>query len=97
VVFPEDKDLVIVRVKAIGEIDGCPAEALVELVDYFDETTGFTAMERSTGWSAAVILELAVQGHIPHGAAGLEVLVPPGLCVEEFRRHGLKITHTISG
>ena len=96
VVFPEDKDLVIVRVKAIGEKDGRPAEALVELIDYHDPLTGFTAMERSTGWSAAVILELAAKGHIAHGAAGLEVLVPPALCVDELRRHGLNITHSIS-
>lgn len=95
VVFPEDKDLVIVRVKAVGEKDGQPAEAVVELIDYFDETTGFTAMERSTGWSAAVILEMAARGQIPRGAAGLEVLVPAAHCVEELRKHGLHITHSI--
>ncbi len=95
VVFPEDKDLVIVRVKAVGEKDGRSAEALVELIDYYDDFTGFTAMERSTGWSAAVILEMAAKGQIPHGAGGLEIMVPAAQCVDELQKHGLKITQSI--
>lgn len=51
VTFPGDKDVVIIRIKAVGKKDGQDAEALVELIDYFDEETGFTAMERCTGWS----------------------------------------------
>ena len=42
---PDDRDFVIIRVKAVGEKDGRPAEATVELFDYYDEETGFTAME----------------------------------------------------
>ena len=95
VVFPEDKDLVIVRVMALGEIDSQPAEALVELIDYYDGTTGLTAMERSTGWTAAVILELAAHGQTPPGSAGLEVMVPAAQCVQELRRHGLNITQLV--
>ena len=95
VVFPEDKDLVIVRVKAIGEKDGQACEATVEVIDYFDEITGFTAMERSTGWTAAVILELAAYRLTPAGSAGLEILVPADRCVAELRKHGLQITESI--
>jgi lysine 6-dehydrogenase len=95
VVFPEDKDLVIVRIKALGEKDGHPAEALVELIDYYDESTGFTAMERSTGWSAAVVLEMAAKGLIPHGAGGLEIMVPAAQYVDELQKHGLVIKQSI--
>jgi len=56
------RDVCVMRVKATGEKHGRPAEALVELVDRYDEATGFTAMQRLTGWHAAICLELAVRG-----------------------------------
>ena len=58
VTFASDKDLVIVRVRALGLKDGREAEALVEMIDYFDDETGFTAMERGTGWSAAIVAQM---------------------------------------
>lgn len=72
VVFPQDKDLVIVRVKALGKKDGRDAEAVVEMIDYFDEATGFTSMERGTGWSAAIVAEMMARGQTPRGAGGVE-------------------------
>jgi lysine 6-dehydrogenase len=48
----EDRDFVIVRVKAVGEKDGKPAEATVEVIDYYDEATGFTRAA-SSPWRPA--------------------------------------------
>jgi lysine 6-dehydrogenase len=92
VTFPGDKDIVIVRVKAVGKKGGRDAEAVVELIDYFDEGTGFTAMERATGWSAAIVAEMMAHGLTPRGAGGVEVMVPARPFVEEMRRHGLNVT-----
>jgi hypothetical protein len=36
----------LIRIKAIGKKNGCEAESHIELIDYFDEKTGFSAMER---------------------------------------------------
>ncbi len=91
VTFPGDKDLVIVRVRAVGKKEGKEAEAWVELIDYYDEETGFTAMERTTGWTAAVVAEMMARGETPRGAGGLEVMVPARPYIEELRRHGLSI------
>ncbi len=96
VVTPGEKDLVIVRVKATGKKDGRPAEALVELIDWYDEATGFTAMERSTGWSAAIIAEMMAHGQTPCGSGGVESFVPPGLFVEAARRRGMNITEQVT-
>jgi lysine 6-dehydrogenase len=63
VVYPEDRDLVIVRVKATGEKAGKPAEAWVELIDYYDEATGFSAMERSTGWRPWCLRNVACKNY----------------------------------
>jgi len=92
VVFPQDKDLIIVRVRALGVKDGRQAESFVQVIDYYDESTGFTAMERSTGWSAAIVAEMMAQGVTPRGAGGVEVMVPASLYVSELRKRGIKIT-----
>jgi lysine 6-dehydrogenase len=92
VVFPQDKDLIIVRVRALGVKDGRQAESFVQVIDYYDEYTGFTAMERSTGWSAAIVAEMMAQGVTPRGAGGVEVMVPASLYVSELRKRGIKIT-----
>ncbi len=95
VTFPGDKDIVIVRVKAVGKKDGRDAEAVVELIDFFDEATGFTAMERATGWSAAIVAEMMAHGRTPRGAGGVEVMVPARPFVEELRRRGLRVTEQV--
>jgi lysine 6-dehydrogenase len=94
--FPEDKDLVIVRVKATGEKDGKDAEALVEVIDYYDEDTGFTAMERNTGWSAAIVAEMMARGDTPKGAGGVEKMVPAKAFVDELNRRGIKVREEIT-
>jgi lysine 6-dehydrogenase len=89
------KDIVFVRVKVIGKKNGRPAQALVELVDRFDEKTGFTAMERTTGWDAAIVAEMMAHGLTPRGAGGVETFVPAGRFMEELRRRGFHIKEIV--
>jgi lysine 6-dehydrogenase len=104
VTFPRDdsteltevRDLVIVRVKALGKKDDRDAEALVEMIDYFDEETGFTAMERTTGWSAAIVAEMMARGQTPRGAGGVETQVPAGPFVKELRRRSINATEQVT-
>ena len=91
VTFPEDKDLCIIRVQASGVKDRQPATAQVEMIDYYDETTGFTAMERATAWSAALVVELAAHGRTPRGAGGVETFVPAAEVVVGLRQRGVNI------
>jgi lysine 6-dehydrogenase len=96
VTFPGDRDTVIVRVKAVGKKNGRDAEAVVEVIDCFDEATGFTAMERCTGWSAAIVAEMMAKGQTPCGAGGVETQVPARLFVEELRRRGLSVSEQVT-
>ncbi|MHC4172359.1 MAG: saccharopine dehydrogenase family protein [Planctomycetota bacterium] len=96
VTYPEDKDLVIVRVRAYGEKDGKQAESLVEMIDYYDDETGFTAMERGTGYSAAIVTEMMVRGQIEHGAGGVEKMVPARLFVDELNKRGLRVKEEVT-
>ena len=96
VTFPGDRDIVIVRVKAVGKKNGRDAEAIVEVIDYFDDATGFTAMERCTGWSAAIVAEMMAEGQTPRGAGGVETQVPARPFVEELRRRGIDVTEQVT-
>jgi lysine 6-dehydrogenase len=95
VVMPEEKDMVVVRVKAEGVKDGRPATAWVEVIDYYDDATQFTAMERGTGWSAAIVAEMAARGETPRGAGGVERMVPAAAYVEGLRQRGIPVSERL--
>ena len=48
-----EKDVVALHVKCVGRKDDRPAEVILEMSDYYDDETQFSAMERTTGWSAS--------------------------------------------
>ncbi len=93
---PGEPDLVIVRVLARGRKDGRAAEVVVELFDRFDEATGFTAMERTTGWDGSIKAILNARGETPRGAHPAEIAVPGPRYAEELRRRGFSLTETWS-
>jgi lysine 6-dehydrogenase len=96
VTFPEDRDRVIVRVRATGKKAGREAVATVQVIDEFDEETGFTAMERCTGWSAAIVAEMMVRGQTRVGAGGVETQVPASPFVDELRRRGIDVAEDVT-
>jgi len=91
---PGEPDLVIVRVLAKGRLGGRPAGVLVELIDRFDEATGFTAMERTTGWDGSIKAIMNAHGVTPRGAHPAEIAVPGPLYAAELRRRGFSLTET---
>ncbi len=92
---PGEPDLVIVRVLAKGRKDGSAAQAVVELIDYFDVTTGFTAMERTTGWDASIKALMNAQGITPKGVKPAEIAVPGPLYAQELRKRGFNLTEVV--
>ncbi len=93
---PGEPDLVIVRVLARGRRDGRPATALVELIDRYDEATGFTAMERTTGWDGSLKAILNAQGVTPRGAHPAELAVDGPRYAQELRRRGFSLTEEVT-
>lgn len=70
--FPEDKDLVVLRAEIIGKKNGKDLSLKYELIDFHDDKTGFTAMERTTGFPAAQVLIDCAEGRTPAGVHTLE-------------------------
>ncbi len=89
---PGDPDLVIVRVLAKGRKDGRPAGVIVEVIDRMDEATGFTAMERTTGWDGSIKAILNAHGVTPRGANPAELAVPPAVYADALRARGIGLT-----
>ncbi len=89
------RDICVMRVRCVGETDGTPASATVELVDRYDEATRFTAMQRLTGWHASIMTIAAVRGEIDRGVMPVELALSGRRVVEESRRRGFAITERV--
>jgi len=93
---PGEPDLVIVRVLAKGKKDGRPAQVLLDLIDRYDEATGFTAMERTTGWDGSIKAIMNAQGVTPRGVNPAELAVSGPLYASELRKRGFSLDKTMS-
>lgn len=91
---PGEPDLVIVRVLARGRKGGAPAQVKLDLIDRYDEATGFTAMERTTGWDGSLKAILNAHGVTPRGVNPAEIAVPGPLYAAELRKRGFSLTET---
>ena len=86
------RDVCVIRVRAVGahkKNERC--EAVVQLIDYYDDTTNFTAMQRTTGWHMSIVAEMLARGETPLGCIPLELAVPGSTFVRYARQRGFKI------
>jgi lysine 6-dehydrogenase len=84
-------DVCVMRARGTGEKDGREVSLVVELVDRYDETTGFTAMERLTGWHAAIMAEFIARGKIAPGGWPMEKAISATRFLEKARQRGFQI------
>jgi lysine 6-dehydrogenase len=90
---PVIKDVCVMRAKGVGEDpDGRERAVSIDLVDYYDEATGFTAMERITGWHAGIMAEFIARGIVEPGVWPMERAVPAGVFMEKVRERGFNVT-----
>lgn len=89
--YPEIRDLVVLRVTVSGRHAGEPRTLQYDLFDRHDEATGFTAMERTTAFPAALVAYMQARKIIQPGAKPLEIAVPPGQYFEELPSHDIHI------
>lgn len=89
------KDICIIRARAVGTKEGRQAEAVVEVIDYYDEATGFSSMQRTTGWHLSIVAAMMARGETPIGSIPLEIAVPGDAFVREARKRGFKLTEKI--
>ncbi len=93
--FPEDKDLVVLRATCKGLKEGKKVSLTYDIMDFHDDETGFTAMERTTAYPASIVAIMMAKGEVAKGAVSLEVGIPGEHFVNELRKRGIKLTETI--
>ncbi|MDI9636819.1 saccharopine dehydrogenase C-terminal domain-containing protein [Kamptonema cortianum] len=93
----EDLDLCAVRGVGHGTKNGNKARIQIDIFDKQCETTGFTSMERLTGFSASIIAQEVVQGNVAKGAVRYENAMRGTDFLRELSRRGidLQIRETI--
>lgn len=85
-------DLVVLRVEVDGESqDGMPRRIVYELIDYHDEKTGISAMERTTGFSLSITGQIQAAGRIAAGVNTPDRCVPADTYIDELARRGIEI------
>lgn len=83
------KDIGIMRAIGIGKKDGAEATVTVDIIDHFDEETGFTAMERLTGFHCAVMMGFQARKKVTTGAHRMELAVSATEMMEALRERGI--------
>jgi lysine 6-dehydrogenase len=91
---PGERDLALLRVEVIGERAGQPARAHAEMVDRW--TDGFTAMARTTSFTASIVARMIARGDVATRGAQRPEAVVAGVAVDRLLRelfaHGIRIT-----
>jgi lysine 6-dehydrogenase len=86
---PEIRDICVMRAVGKGLKTGRPASVTIDLVDRFDPATGFTGMERLTGWHAAIMMGFQVRGKVAPGGQAVELAVPASELMQALRERGI--------
>lgn len=86
-----DEDLCAVVAQASGTHQGQPVTYRLDILDRQDPTTGFTAMERLTGFSMSIVAQAVAAGRVARGAVRYEQAMSGGEFVEEIRRRGIDV------
>lgn len=84
-------DLVVMRCTVRGKHKGKPCARVYELVDMQDPHTGFSAMERTTAFPAALVAHMQARRLVAPGARPLEIAVPPEPFLADLPARGIAI------
>jgi lysine 6-dehydrogenase len=91
----DTRDIVVARAVARGAKDGKPARATVDLRASFDDELGFTAMQETTGWHAAIVCSMVAAGDIAPGAVPVELAIDPERMMKELARRGFEVKEDV--
>jgi lysine 6-dehydrogenase len=89
---PEARDLVALRVEVEGTQEGRPRRIVYDLIDYHDEASGITAMERTTGFSLAITGLMQARREVRStGVRTPDLAVPARAYIAELHKRGIRI------
>lgn len=88
-------DYVLVRVEVVGTRASLPARLRYDIVDKQDESTGMSAMMRTTAFPASIIAQMMARGDVNlRGATPQEKAIDAEKFVQELDRRKISITES---
>ena len=93
---PKGRDLVALRVVVEGSKDGKSRKLGWELIDYYDEARGISAMMRTTGYSLSITGQMQARGEVrPPGVHTPDECVPATRYIAELEKRGIQIQEMV--
>jgi len=93
----KERDVAVIRVDVRGMKNGKKMRAVLQVVDHRDLETGFTAMNRTVGYTAAIGASLIGSGRLARrGLLSPLRDVPYELFKEELAKRGIQVSEEIS-
>ncbi|MEP6703853.1 MAG: saccharopine dehydrogenase C-terminal domain-containing protein [Acidobacteriota bacterium] len=90
-------DYVLVRLDFVGTQNGEVGRARYDIVDKQDETTGLSAMMRTTAFPASIIAQMMARGDVlERGATPQEKAIDPDMFIKELASRNIIITRSFS-
>lgn len=89
-----DKDQILVRAVVSGTKGGASKRYQIDIHDKQDEATGFSAMERMTGFPTSIYAIEIAMGRVEPGCIRYESAVPGTTVVEGLKHRGILIRET---
>lgn len=87
---PKGDDVVVARADVAGRRGDRPHRVRYDVVDHYDEATGFTAMARTTGFSLSVTALMQARGHVAGpGVRTPDEALPSRRFLDELARRGI--------
>ena len=90
------RDICVIRTQCNGKTGAEPSSCTLELIETWDEATGFTAMEKLTGWHAAIVAILSARGEIPRGGIPVETALTAEALAREGTLRGWEFKNTLT-
>ena len=88
----DEPDYVLVRLEFVGKKDGATKKLRFDIVDKQDETTGLSAMMRTTAFPASIIAQMMASGDVlMRGATPQEKAIDSDKFVAELARRNIII------
>jgi lysine 6-dehydrogenase len=87
----EDGDQILVRAWATGKKAGQDGRHQIDIWDKQDTDTGFSAMERMTGFPAAIYAHEIAKGNVESGCVRYELAIPGTVVVDGLKQRGIDI------
>jgi lysine 6-dehydrogenase len=91
--LPRDgDDVVLLRVRAEGEVEGRERTLTYTVIDHCDKEAGLTAMQRTTAFPASIVAQMVASGEIDErGVVPQEQVVPTARFLEELEKRDIQV------